>query len=82
MAGRSENDERDAREGRRVMIVLAGTGILWVLATEIGKTYDWPMRVSAFFDILALAGFALGLWMTYQLWRRRGGTDRNDGRND
>jgi len=81
MARRPPEDDdsaRDAREGKRVMFILAGTGILWVLVTEIGRTYGWPVRVSAFFDILALAGFALGLWMTYQIWRRRRGSGRND----
>lgn len=60
------------------MYVLAGTAILWMLAIEVGRTYDWSQRVRGFFDLLALAGFALGLWMTYQLWRRRSGSDRND----
>ncbi len=78
MAGRSEDDIRDARDGRRVMFVLAGTGILWILTTEIGRTYDWSQRVLAFCDLAALAGFALGLWMTYQIWRRRRDRDRND----
>ncbi len=79
MAGRPEDEGKvEARAGKRVMYVLAGTAILWLLVIEIGKAYDWPMRVRGFFDLLALAGFALGLWMTYQLWRRRSDSDRND----
>lgn len=79
MAGRPEDDGKmDARAGKRVMYILAGTAILWVLVNEIGSTYGWSPRLRGFFDLLALAGFALGLWMTYQLWRRRSGSDRND----
>lgn len=80
-AGRDGDAARDARDGRRVMYLLAGTGIGWILVTEIGRTYGWSQRVSAMFDLLALAGFALGLWMTYQIWRRRrDGNGQNDKR--
>ncbi|MCC7321026.1 MAG: DUF5337 domain-containing protein [Rubellimicrobium sp.] len=63
-----------ARAGRRPMVVLIVTAVTWILAIEIGSQYDWPVRLRVLVDLMALAGFALGLWMTYQLWRRR----RND----
>lgn len=60
-----------ARAGRRAALVMAGTGLLWALATWAGGALELPQRVRALLDLFALAGFGLGLWMTYQLWRRR-----------
>lgn len=74
MKPEDERSRDDAKAVKRVMYVLAGTGVLWIFVTMIGQDYGWSMRVRTVFDLLALLGFALGLWMTYQIWRRR----RND----
>jgi threonine/homoserine/homoserine lactone efflux protein len=50
---------------------MAGTGLLWALATWAGGALGLPQRLRALADLFALAGFGLGLWMTYQLWRAR-----------
>ncbi|MCL3882761.1 DUF5337 domain-containing protein [Marivita sp. GX14005] len=63
-----------ARKGRRVGLLIAGVGVFWILITMIGAQYGWSQRTRALFDLAALAGFGLGIWMTYQLWRAR----RND----
>ncbi len=60
-----------ARAGRRAALVMAGTGVLWALATWAGGALGLPQRLRALADLFALAGFGLGLWMTYQLWRAR-----------
>ena len=60
-----------ARAGRRAAIVMAATGIFWALATWAGGAWGLSGRVRALFDLIALAGFGLGLWMTFQLWRAR-----------
>jgi threonine/homoserine/homoserine lactone efflux protein len=52
---------------------MAGTGLLWVLATWAGAALELPQRMRALFDLFALLGFGLGLWMTFHLWRARRG---------
>lgn len=64
----------EARAGQRVALIMAGTGVFWVLITLIGSEYGWSNRTRAFFDLAALAGFGFALWQTFQLWRMR----RND----
>jgi len=60
-----------ARAGQRVALIVAGTGVFWVLAWLIGSEYDWPNSVRLIFDLAALAGFGFALWQTFQLWRAR-----------
>jgi threonine/homoserine/homoserine lactone efflux protein len=60
-----------ARAGQRVALIVALTGVLWILANLAGAEYNWPNRVRALFDLAALAGFGFALWQTYQLWRAR-----------
>ncbi len=52
-------------------LVIAGTGIVWVLANLIGSEYGWSNRTLALFDLLALAGFGVALWYAIGLWRSR-----------
>ena len=66
----AEKSDTSAR-GRRVAIFLAGVGLFWILAFEIGNQYGWSVRARALFDLIALAGFGYGLWLGYGLWRDR-----------
>jgi hypothetical protein len=59
------------RAGQRAALLMAGTGVFWILVTLIGAEYGWSMRTRALFDLAALAGFGFALWQTYQLWRAR-----------
>ncbi|THH38994.1 hypothetical protein E4Z66_05395 [Aliishimia ponticola] len=68
MAGETEDT---GKAGRRLSLVIAGTGVLWVLANLIGSEYGWSNRVRALFDLLALAGFGGALWIAIGLWRAR-----------
>jgi threonine/homoserine/homoserine lactone efflux protein len=61
----------ESRAGQRVALIVAATGVLWVLANLIGAEYNWSNRVQGLFDLAALAGFGFALWQTYQLWRAR-----------
>ncbi len=61
----------EAKAGQRVALLMAGTGVFWVLAMALGAEYQWPGRVRALFDLAALAGFGFALFKTYQLWRSR-----------
>jgi len=64
-------DSDEARKGRRIALFIAGVGLFWILVTAIGSQCGWSQRVRALFDLVAMAGFGAGLWMTYQLWRAR-----------
>ena len=57
--------------GRRLALVIAGTGLLWILATLLGDEYGWSQRTRGLFDILALVGFGYAFWMAIGLWRAR-----------
>jgi len=69
MAQQGKTDQ--ARAGQRVALLMAGTGVFWILVTLIGSEYGWSLRTRAFFDLAALAGFGFALWQTYKLWRAR-----------
>ncbi|PYE84144.1 DUF5337 domain-containing protein [Pseudoroseicyclus aestuarii] len=58
-------------QDRRSSLVIAGTGVLWLLALWLGEALDLSQRIRGLFDLMALGGFALGLWMTYDAWRAR-----------
>lgn len=65
-------DKRDnGTAGRRLSLVIAGTGILWVLANLLGDEYGWSHRTRGLFDLIALAGFGVALVMAIGLWRSR-----------
>jgi threonine/homoserine/homoserine lactone efflux protein len=63
----------DGRGGRRAALEVAGAALFWILATAIGAEYGFSQRVRAALDLIALAGFGLGLWLTFRLWRDRRG---------
>ncbi|MCM2560862.1 DUF5337 domain-containing protein [Lutimaribacter sp. EGI FJ00015] len=67
----ADTERQQARKGRRTAILIAGTGMFWILATLIGAEMGWSMRTRALFDLIALAGFVLAIVMIYQIWRAR-----------
>ena len=69
MAKHGQTDQ--AKAGQRVALILAGTGVLYVLANLIAAEYGWSNRTRAFFDLAALAAFGFALWQTFRLWRAR-----------
>ncbi|MBC7165036.1 MAG: DUF5337 domain-containing protein [Roseovarius sp.] len=71
-----QQDARIARMGRRAALVIAATGVLWILATLIGVEYGLSLRVRALFDLMALGGFVYAFVLIYQLWRARQGNRR------
>lgn len=64
----ADSDDLDRRK-RGIALVIAGTGIVWVLANALGAALDWSQRARAFFDLAAGAGFLWAFWMMYGLWR-------------
>lgn len=68
--------DTQARKGRFTAMVIAGTAVLWVLASLIGAEYGWSNRTRALVDMLALAGFIWAFVLIYQLWRARQSNQR------
>ncbi|MCC1492307.1 DUF5337 family protein [Cognatishimia sp. F0-27] len=64
----AQNDAHDKR-GRRIALVIAGVAVSWLIVTTAGAAMGWGPRALAFFDLAALAGFGVALWMVYGLWR-------------
>ena len=59
-----------AAQGRLASLTIVCTALLWVGATWAGGQFDWPQRTRALIDLLALAGFAFALVVTYRIWRQ------------
>ncbi len=72
----AKTDAEIARKSRRTALVIAGTGLFWILATIIGGYLSLDQRIRALFDLIALGGFIFGFVLTYQLWRARQGNRR------
>ena len=69
MAGHGHTDQGKA--GQRVALIVAGTGVLYVLVNLVAAEYGWSNRGRALFDLAALAAFGFALWQTFKLWRAR-----------
>ncbi len=67
----AQNTNQTQKAGQRIALIIAGTGVFWILATLLGAEYGWPNRLRALFDLMALAGFGFALWQTITLWRAR-----------
>lgn len=67
----SDRDQQIARKGRVTAMVIAGTGVFWILATLIGGHLELTNRTRALFDMLALAGFIWAFVLIFQIWRLR-----------
>ncbi len=62
-----------ARQARLVSVVITATMVLWIGAQYVGGQMGWPPRFALLFDLLAVAGFAWALVVTYRIWRQRQG---------
>ncbi len=63
--------DTDARKGRIAAMIIAGTGVFWVLITLIGEKEGFSQELRLTFDLVALAGFVFAIWLIYQIWRAR-----------
>lgn len=59
------------KTGRKVALVIAGTGVAWIIVNAIGASLGVSSRTLALFDLAALAAFGWAIWMIYGLWRAR-----------
>ena len=63
------NRDQVPKKGRRAGLVIAGTGVFWVLITLIGEKEGFSTGLRLAFDLVALAGFMFAFWLIYQIWR-------------
>ena len=66
----SEHDTA-ARKGRQAALVIAGTGVFWVLANLIGEKEGFSILLRLVFDLMAAVGFLFAFWLILQYWRAR-----------
>ncbi len=67
-----EDPHKDrGRQGRTIALVIAGTGLFYVLAQWGGRALGADQRTLALFDLIALGGFLWCIIMTWQMWRNR-----------
>lgn len=71
----AEKPRDTGRTGRLIALVIAGTGIFYVIFGLIASEYGWSNRTRALFDLIALAGFGVALVMAIGLWRARKSDD-------
>ncbi|MFN4101523.1 MAG: DUF5337 domain-containing protein [Pararhodobacter sp.] len=67
----SDQAQAQARQGRIAALLIAFTGMAWVLVGALGRSQGWSSRTHAFFDLAALAGFTMALWLIFGIWRAR-----------
>jgi len=63
--------DKAARKGRQAGLVIAGTGVLWILVTLIGEKEGFGQGLRLFFDLMALVGFGFAFRLIFQYWRAR-----------
>ncbi len=64
-------DSDQARRGRFIALLIVVTAMLWVTVLALGNSLGWSQRTLAFFDLAALAGFVMAMWLLFGLWRAR-----------
>lgn len=67
----SEKDQKQARAGRVVSLVIAGAMILWLAAQWLGPQLGLPGRYALLIDFAAIGALVWALVVTLQLWRKR-----------
>jgi len=60
-----------ARQARLAAIVIAVTGVLWLVAVSFGGQLGLPPRFVFLFDLAALAAFFFALVILFRVWRAR-----------
>ena len=64
-------DQKLARKGRMLSVVIAGTLIIWMLLQVVAPMIGLPGRFALLFDFAAMAALIWALVNVYQLWRAR-----------
>jgi hypothetical protein len=71
MTKRDDENRRLQRQGRIAALVIAVSGLAAIAAPILVALAGLPVRFEMLIYLLALAGFAWALIVTYQIWRKR-----------
>lgn len=66
-----ERDRKMQRQGRIAALVIAASGLAAIGAPILVQLAGLPVRFEILIYLLALAGFAWALIVTFQIWRAR-----------
>ncbi|WP_114966778.1 DUF5337 domain-containing protein [Alkalilacustris brevis] len=66
-----DRDRRLQRQGRIAALVIAVSGLAAIFAPLLVQVAGLPVRFEFLIYLLALAGFAWALIVTFQIWRAR-----------
>ena len=69
----SDSEGSDQAKSRLVALVIAGSGLFWVLGQALGTKLGWTQSTRLLIDLCAMAGFFWGLVVGFQIWRARQG---------
>jgi len=67
----SEQDQKQARAGRVIALVIAGAMVLWLVAQWLGPQLGLAGRYALLIDFAAIGALVWALIVTLQLWRAR-----------
>jgi hypothetical protein len=67
----AKGPEHQRKAGQRLAMVIAGTGVYWILVIQLGAHFGWSNRLRALLDLVALAGFAWAAIVAIGIWRER-----------
>ena len=66
-----EHDQKQARTGRVVSLVIVGAMLLWLVAQWLGPQLGLAGRYALLIDFAAIGALVWALIVTLQLWRAR-----------
>lgn len=61
----------EAAQGRRIALVVAATGLGYILIQSLGGLYDWPPKYILLADLSAAAAFVWTMVAAFRIWRKR-----------
>ena len=67
----ADNARPPNKDGQRLALIIAGVGVLWVLANVVGAQMGWSNRTRALVDLFVLAAFGWAIWQAVSMWRKR-----------
>ncbi|MEO0370761.1 MAG: DUF5337 domain-containing protein [Pseudomonadota bacterium] len=65
------NPDPVSRKGRQAALVIAGTGVAWILFGLIADKEGFSVSTRIAGDLVALGGFGFAVFLIYQMWRIR-----------
>lgn len=66
-----ELEQKLAKKGRTVSLVIAGTLLLWMFIQIVGAKMGLPGRYALLFDFAALAALVWAMVNIFWIWRAR-----------